>query len=437
MASSDPSPFPLPKEVDPWIIKTLVSGVFNNDLTPLKQAVKKARTSEIPQMEDWGVVDAHSFLLFASGMLNWVPSEIASGKLIYNTLCLLYFILDQSPLDDPSFSTEIKPSSVGQKLAPLSQWTLDFAIKVGSWMSTPASINQGAIESFQKSPLFNLSEAAVPASGWKNFNHLFARHLKPGMRPISAGSPSDPNHDRVVVFPADSTFDGAWPVDQNAQVNIKGLEWKISDLLQSSRYAEHFRGGTWMHAFLNTFDYHRQHAPVAGRIVEANVIQGLAYLQVVADPATGKLRQHRSYVPPPGAERGPGGGGKDNGLAGTLDAPDTAGYQFLQSRGCVIIENDLLGYVAVLPIGMAQVSSVKLRWEPAPGQSYPIVPNVHVKKGEEISHFEFGGSDIVLVFQKSAKVQILGAQGIDTNGNATSKQKYLMGMPLGWSTKTD
>lgn len=170
-----------------------------------------------------------------------------------------------------------------------------------------------------------------------------------------------------------------------------------------------------MHAFLNTFDYHRQHAPVAGRVVEANVIQGLAYLEVLVDPETGKLRQRRSYAPPHHRAAGaaPTRGSTRNGLAGTLDAPDNAAYQFLQSRGCVIIENDLLGYVAVLPIGIAQVSSVKLAWEPAPGKSYPIVPDVHIQKGEEISHFEFGGSDIVLVFQKSAQVQILGAQGTD------------------------
>ncbi|KXH67806.1 hypothetical protein CSAL01_01044 [Colletotrichum salicis] len=115
--------------------------------------------------------------------------------------------------------------------------------------------------------------------------------------------------------------------------------------------------------------------------------------------------------------------------------PDEAGYQFLQARGCVIIKNSLLGYVAVLPIGMAQVSSVNLKWQPGPGEQYPIQPNVNSNKGEEIFHFEFGSSDIILVFQKDDEVHILGAQGA-TDGNVpTSKQKYLVGMPLGYSTK--
>lgn len=84
---------------------------------------------------------------------------------------------------------------------------------------------------------------------------------------------------------------------------------------------------------------------------------------------------------------------------------------------------------------MAQVSSVKLAWEPKQGEKYPIQPNVNIKKGDEISHFEFGGSDIVLVFQKDADIQILGAQDVDDQGKVTSKQKYLVGMPLGYSTK--
>ncbi|WYZ46842.1 hypothetical protein EsH8_IX_001067 [Colletotrichum jinshuiense] len=425
----DRAPFPLPGVVDPWIIDTLVKGVFNDDLAPLATAVQSAMTYDIPQMKDWGVTDVQSFLLFLSGMLNWVPTETCNGKLIYNTQCLLYFILDQPPISNPPFSTLINPSSVGQRLEPLSKWTVDFANKVGSWMSTSGSINCDAVKSFQNSPLYNYDEAiAPPYNDWKNFNQLFARHLKPGMRPVSAGEPTDPDYDRVVVYPADSTFDGAWHIDDKAEVNIKDLPWKISDLLDGSQYASLFEGGTWMHAFLNTFDYHRQHAPVAGTVVEANVIQGLAYLQVRSDPDTGELKPHRSYICPDVEERNEG-----NGLAGTLDAPDDAGYQFLQARGCVIIKNPLLGYVAVLPIGMCQVSSVKLAWEPEPGQKYPIHPNVDIKKGDEISHFEFGGSDIVLVFQKEADVKILGAQGIDAKGGVTSKQKYLVAMdtPMG------
>ena len=91
---------------------------------------------------------------------------------------------------------------------------------------------------------------------------------------------------------------------------------------------------------------------------------------------------HKNADPAPSAELVP-------------DAPDSPGYQFIQARGMVLIDSDI-GLVAVLPIGMAQVSSVVLS----------VKPGDYVEKGQEISRFQLGGSDIVMVFQKDAQVQL-------------------------------
>ena len=61
----------------------------------------------------------------------------------------------------------------------------------------------------------------------------------------------------------------------------------------------------------------------------------------------------------------------------------------------ILIESEI-GLVAVLPIGMAQVSSVVLS----------VQAGDTAAKGREISKFQFGGSDIVMVFQKEANVVI-------------------------------
>ena len=79
-----------------------------------------------------------------------------------------------------------------------------------------------------------------------------------------------------------------------------------------------------------------------------------------------------------------------------LASPDDAGYQFLQCPGLVVLEMKI-GYVAVLPIGMAQMSSVIVTAE----------VQQELRKGEEISYFQFGGSDVVVVFQASSNVQLL------------------------------
>ena len=69
---------------------------------------------------------------------------------------------------------------------------------------------------------------------------------------------------------------------------------------------------------------------------------------------------------------------------------------------------------------MCQVSSVVLSVQP--GQ--PVV------KGQEISFFQFGGSECVVVFEPSANVNIFGAVDPDTGHG----QKYLVGEVLGYAT---
>ncbi|KAF9553396.1 hypothetical protein CPC08DRAFT_233274 [Agrocybe pediades] len=64
----------------------------------------------------------------------------------------------------------------------------------------------------------------------------------------------------------------------------------------------------------------------------------------------------------------------------------------MQTRGMILIDNPLLGVVGVLVTGMAQASSVILS----------VQPGDHVSKGQEIAYFQMGGSDVIMVFQKSA-----------------------------------
>lgn len=193
---------------------------------------------------------------------------------------------------------------------------------------------------------------------------------------ISIASPTDPT---VIVSPADSKFDGAWPIDSNSDVttfNIKHLPWSTDQLLQDSNYGDSFKGGIFMHAFLAPYDYHRQHAPVAGTVKEAKVVQGLCYLQVKAEKdANGKLKL---------------------GMQRKLDAPDDPGYQFLQARGYVVLDNPDIGLVAVVMVGMAQISSVQLTVNPGDVKA----------KGEEIAFFQCGGSDVVVVFEAASQVKI-------------------------------
>jgi phosphatidylserine decarboxylase len=87
-----------------------------------------------------------------------------------------------------------------------------------------------------------------------------------------------------------------------------------------------------------------------------------------------------------------------------LDALDGTGYQFVQTRGLVVIDSPI-GLVACLPMGMAQVSSVVLTAE--------VGKVLH--KGEELGYFQFGGSDFVMVFQRASNVQLIGQPNVHYN----------------------
>jgi phosphatidylserine decarboxylase len=61
-----------------------------------------------------------------------------------------------------------------------------------------------------------------------------------------------------------------------------------------------------------------------------------------------------------------------------------------------------IGLVAVIPVGMSLVSSVVLTAE----------LGVTLRKGEELAYFQFGGSDIVLLFQSRSNVSLRAQFGM-------------------------
>jgi phosphatidylserine decarboxylase len=365
------------------IVQELIDGLKANGwYGNLEEAVNQALAYGIIEIKKLGIIDTDSFLDYMDFLVTtWVPSEDLEGKDVYYRLVVFYFIFDQPAIKD--LQSPIEPASAKKPLSWLSSWLVGYAQAMGASLDQESSLTPASLATFYNSPKYNMNEYIVPRGGWKTFNDFFARNTKPGYRPIDALSDST-----VIVSPADATFDGSWPVDASSQVNIKNVEWNILDLLKDSPFADKFEGGIFMHSFLNTFDYHRQHAPVDGKVVEARVIPGQVYLEVtvVPDPTTGKpkLQGQRRVTGKP-----------DGSLNATVSAPDDAGYQFLQCRGLVVLETKI-GYIAVLPIGMAQVSSVIVTAE----------VGKELRKGEEISYFQFGGSDIVVVFQAQSNVEI-------------------------------
>ena len=199
-------------------------------------------------------------------------------------------ILNHQGLKD--LQTKVDPASIDKglpKMTFVSVWVVEYAKTMGQWLDHPSSITPESYISFQKAKSYrfnatddHLNDYRIPkpddsVGGFKSFNEFFCRKLKEdypfdNVRKIASRQTTD--HADVVIFPADSVFDVHLPVDDKNIVNVpntvtlKSLPWPIEALLHGcpEEYTEKFKGGTWCHAFLNTFDYHRQHAPVVGKV---------------------------------------------------------------------------------------------------------------------------------------------------------------------------
>ena len=208
---------------------------------------------------------------------------------------------------------------------------------------------------------------------YKSFNDFFARHLvSADKRPIASSS---------VVSPADSVPQGVWRIDDSGKIIQKdGVIIKskrvvnVNDLFaRDSKYFDAFNGGTFTHTFLDVNDYHRYHFPVSGKIVELKKIPALDAIGGI----TIWDKKAQRYM---------------------LEA-NVPGWQMVQTRDSVIVDTKEFGLVAIFPIAMSQVSSCNFEANLKVGQE--------VKKGDPMGYFLFGGSDIIMLFQKGIKTEYL------------------------------
>ena len=330
-----------------------------------ESALDDVARQRVPQLAH--VRTLSDYLRHIDEMVCWAPRESGDSRLVHDKLVEFYFLLDQPALR--ALQSPIAPGRAADSPTPLSAWIVAYAKAWGAYLDEPASAKH--VDTFRTNPAFHWDDYMPPPSGYRTFNQFFARHVKPGRRPVA--SMLDP---AVIVSPVDGSFMGEWRIAADSTIevaaqalDVKGMRWSIEELLRDSAFAGRFAGGVFTHVALRTFDYHRWHSPVAGTVLEARNIQGQAYfdVEVVEPQETDGRRSGRR-----------------------LQAVEGTGYQFVQTRGLVVLDS-AIGLVACLPVGMAQVSSVVITAEV--GRA--------LRKGEEMGYFQFGGSDFVLVFERA------------------------------------
>lgn len=250
---------------------------------------------------------------------------------------------------------------------PIASWIRDYSNAWGDFLSTEESWNEEYYKLQFKDDIFGMRTGWYGDKNiWKTYNEFFSRHLiDPSVRPLGEAE---------LISPADSAPDGYWKINDDGyvvdDVRIKTHKvYKVDNILgDNSKYKGAFNGGTLTHTFLNVFDYHRYHFPIDGKIVEMKKIKGVNAVggHTTFDKGT------KLYV---------------------LDCSDTS-WQIIETRDSIILDTEY-GLVAVLPIGMSQICSCNFEPNLKVGDT--------VKKGDPLGYFLFGGSDIVMLFQKDVE----------------------------------
>lgn len=256
-------------------------------------------------------------------------------------------------------------------------WTNSFVEERGKFMDSPESAK--IIEEWLTDKLLGNENFVLPSAGFKSFNEFFIRDLKPGARPID-----DVTDNSVLVSPADGVINMiANELQLDSQIPTKGrMTMSLNALLKHSEYAKKFIGGSAMAVFLMPDNYHHYHAPIAGSIVESK--------EDVGDRLFG-MPDMLDMI-----NNGNPGYNKD--------------YSVFENfrHGYFIIKTENYGFVAMIPIGLQTVGSVVFEDEYKNViDSNPIT----IYKGEKLGHFAYGGSTVLLIFEKNKLSSMSVEQG--------------------------
>ncbi|KAF4622347.1 hypothetical protein D9613_009567 [Agrocybe pediades] len=257
------------------------------------------------------------------------------------------------------------------------------SIKQGIKYDDPESAKE--IPAFIQFHGLKVDEILDPLDSFKTFNQFFYRKLKPSARPVE--SPENPYR---LVSAADCRLMCFETVSEATRLWIKGREFTVSRLLGEAYKAEadRYTGGALAIFRLAPQDYHRFHSPVEGKIGPMTYIAG------------------EYYTVNPQAIR---------------TALDVYGEN---ARKIVPIDSPQFGRVMAVCIGAMMVGSIHTTVEEGD----------YVQRGQEFGYFAFGGSTIVILFERG---RVEWDEDLLINGRASLETLVRVGMGIGTGRPVD
>jgi len=240
---------------------------------------------------------------------------------------------------------------------------------IGKWYDLPLS--RGKIGPVIEELSIDPSEFAEPVESYRTFNEFFIRQLKPDARPFNTDPESlaCPADGRTLVFPS---------LEEDMFAPVKGRRFSIRKMLPV--HAEYFVNGPLAIVRLCPADYHRYHFPCAGEVIEYQDIDGTLH--------------------------------SVNPLA-LASGPDVLGDN---KRSYTLINNEYVGNICIMEVGAFGVGGI-----------VNTRRSGHVDKMDEKGWFKFGGSTIVLMFERG---RVNFSEDLLKNSSAGLETLVKAGQPL-------
>ncbi|KZF21238.1 hypothetical protein L228DRAFT_253696 [Xylona heveae TC161] len=206
--------------------------------------------------------------------------------------------------------------------------------------------------------------------GFKSWDDFFTRRFHPDVRPIEGEE-----NENVIVNGCESA---PWRLSTNVKANdlfwLKGQPYSLMDMLNNDDLAPQFVDGTVYQAFLSATSYHRWHSPVNGTVKKIVMVPGTYYCENIFQGFED--------------QEGPDPAAPDR-SQGFISQVATRSIIYIEA------ENKDIGLMAIVHIGMAEVSSCE----------YTVKEGDTLKKGQDIGMFHFGGSTHCVLFRPNVDLK--------------------------------
>ena len=211
---------------------------------------------------------------------------------------------------------------------------------------------------------------------YRSYNDFFTRKLKPGRRPFD-------EREEILSSPCDGKVT-AYHLGENTRFCVKHTVYSLAEITANRRLAEYFRGGEAVVIRLSVDDYHHYCYPASGYKSRNYVIPGK--LHTVNPIAVGTVPVYKQ-----------------------------------NAREYCLIRTEHFGTILQMEIGALMV-----------GKICNLMGEGTVEKGEEKGYFEFGGSTVLLVFQRNS---VRLKEKFFQNTGKKAETKIQMGQELGKALK--